>query len=127
MVAIQFQLSCSGYGGLRRKNILKRRLIMKRLTALVAAGIIAFSAAQAQAVDPDKPLKLPGTVTIVAFDQLEATALALHPGSSLLDTDLDEAYGKYVYQVELEDADGIEWEVELDALTGHVLKNHQDT
>ncbi|MFL1505367.1 PepSY domain-containing protein [Pseudomonas sp. O64] len=100
---------------------------MKRLTALVAAGIIAFSAAQAQAVDPDKPLKLPGTVTIVAFDQLEATALALHPGSSLLDTDLDEAYGKYVYQVELEDADGIEWEVELDALTGHVLKNHQDT
>ncbi|MFL1557677.1 MULTISPECIES: PepSY domain-containing protein [unclassified Pseudomonas] len=100
---------------------------MKRLTALVAAGIIAFSAAQAQAVDPDKPLKLPGTVTIVAFDQLEATALALHPGSSLLDTDLDEAYGKCVYQVELEDADGIEWEVELDALTGHVLKNHQDT
>ena len=127
MVAIQFQLSCSGYGGLRRKNILKRRLIMKRLTALVAAGIIAFAAAQAQAVDPDKPLKLPGTVTIVAFDQLEATALALHPGSSLVDTDLDEAYGKYVYQVELEDADGIEWDVDLDALTGHVLKNHQDT
>jgi uncharacterized membrane protein YkoI len=100
---------------------------MKRLTALFAAGIIAAMTAQAQAVDPDKPLKLPGTVTIVAFDQLEATALALHPGSTLLDTDLDEAYGKYLYQVELEDADGIEWEVELDALSGHVLKNHQDT
>ncbi|NVZ72325.1 PepSY domain-containing protein [Pseudomonas costantinii] len=100
---------------------------MKRLTALVAAGIIASTAAQARAVDPDKPLKLPGTVTIVAFEQLEATALALHPGSTLLDTDLDEAYGKYLYQVELEDADGIEWEVELDALSGRVLKNHQDT
>jgi uncharacterized membrane protein YkoI len=100
---------------------------MKRLTALFAAGIIAAMTAQAQAVDPDKPLKLPGTVTIVAFDQLEATALALHPGATLLDTDLDEAYGKYLYQVELEDADGIEWEVELDALSGHVLKNHQDT
>ncbi|NVZ22344.1 PepSY domain-containing protein [Pseudomonas costantinii] len=100
---------------------------MKRLTALVAAGIIASTAAQARAVDPDKPLKIPGTVTIVAFEQLEATALALHPGSTLLDTDLDEAYGKYLYQVELEDADGIEWEVELDALTGRVLKNHQDT
>ncbi|SEE43532.1 Peptidase propeptide and YPEB domain-containing protein [Pseudomonas costantinii] len=127
MVAIQFQLSCDAYRGLRRKNILKRRFTMKRLTALVAAGIIASTAAQARAVDPDKPLKIPGTVTIVAFEQLEATALALHPGSTLLDTDLDEAYGKYLYQVELEDADGIEWEVELDALTGRVLKNHQDT
>jgi uncharacterized membrane protein YkoI len=127
MVAIQFQLSCSGYGGRRRKNILKRRLIMKRLTALVTASIMASLAPQAWAVDPDKPLKLPGTVTIVAFDQLEATALALHPGSTLLDTDLDEEYGKYLYQVELEDANGIEWEVELDALTGQVLKNHQET
>lgn len=100
---------------------------MKRLTALVAAGILTFTALQARAVDPDKPLKLPGTVTIVAFDQLEAAALALHPGSTLLDTDLDEEYGKYLYQVELEDANGVEWEVELDALTGHVLKNHQET
>ncbi|WP_339436203.1 MULTISPECIES: PepSY domain-containing protein [unclassified Pseudomonas] len=100
---------------------------MMRLTVLVAAGIIAFTAIQAQAVDPDKPLKVPATVTIIAFDQLEATALALHPGSTLLDTDLDEEYGKYLYQVELEDTDGIEWEVELDALTGQVLKNHQET
>ncbi|AZF04724.1 PepSY domain-containing protein [Pseudomonas sp. R5-89-07] len=100
---------------------------MKCLTALVAAGIIASSATQAWAMDPDKPLKLPGTVTILAFDQLEATALALHPGSTLLGTDLDEEYGKYIYQVELEDAHGLEWDVELDALTGHVLKNHQDT
>jgi len=100
---------------------------MKRLTMLVAAGFIASLAAQAQAVDPDKSLCGPGTVTIVAFDELDATALALHPGSTLLDTDLDEVYGKYLYEVELEDVDGIEWEVELDALTGHVLKNHQDT
>ena len=100
---------------------------MKRLTAMVAAAIIACSANQAAAVDPGKPLNVPATVTIVAFDQLEAAALALHPGSTLLDTDLDEAYGKYVYEVELEDANGIEWDVELDALTGRVLKNHQDT
>ncbi|AUZ45769.1 PepSY domain-containing protein [Pseudomonas orientalis] len=100
---------------------------MKRLTALVAAGIIASSVMPAWAMDPDKPLKLPGTVTIVAFDQLEAAALALHPGSTLLGTDLDEEYGKYIYQVELEDAHGLEWDIELDALTGHVLKNHQDT
>ena len=100
---------------------------MTRLTALVAAAIIASSATEAVAVDPDKSLKVPATVTIVAFDQLEAVALALHPGATLLDTDLDDAYGKYVYEVELEDANGIEWNVELDALSGQVLKNHQDT
>lgn len=100
---------------------------MKRLTALATAGIIAFTALQAQAVDPDKALKLPATVTIVDFDQMQATALALHPGATLLDTDLDEEYGKYVYQVELEDANGVEWEVDLDAVTGQVLKNHQET
>ncbi|MCK6189292.1 MULTISPECIES: PepSY domain-containing protein [unclassified Pseudomonas] len=100
---------------------------MKRLTALVAAAIIAFTATQAGAVDPDKPRVVPATVTIVAFDELEATALALHPGSTLLDTDLDEDYGKYVYEVEVRDNNGIEWDVELDALTGQVLKNHQDT
>lgn len=100
---------------------------MKRLTALAAAVIIAITASRAGAVDPDKPLTVPATVTIVAFDQLDATALALHPGSTLLDTDLDEAYGKFVYEVELKDADGIEWDIELDALTGQVLKNHQDT
>ncbi|MGY2374040.1 PepSY domain-containing protein [Pseudomonas sp. SDO524_S393] len=100
---------------------------MKRLTALVTAAIMAFTASPAMAMDPDKPLDAPATVTIVAFDQLEATALALHPGSTLLDTDLDEAYGKYVYEVELEDTNGIEWDVELDALTGQVLKNHQES
>lgn len=100
---------------------------MKRLTALAAAVIIAITASRAGAVDPDKSLTVPATVTIVAFDQLDATALALHPGSTLLDTDLDEAYGRYVYEVELKDADGIEWDIELDALTGQVLKNHQDT
>ncbi|MFC6339951.1 peptidase [Pseudomonas sp. CCM 7891] len=102
---------------------------MKFLTALAAASIIASAAglAQARDVGPDEALKLPGAVTIVAFDQLEATALALHPGSMLQETDLDEEYGRYLYQVELRDANGVEWDVELDVLTGQVLKNHQDT
>ena len=100
---------------------------MKRLTALVATVMIGVTTTQVAAVDPDKPLTVPATVTIVAFDQLEATALALHPGSTLLDTDLDEDYGKYVYEVEVRDSNGIEWDIELDALSGQVLKNHQDT
>ncbi|MCF5725211.1 PepSY domain-containing protein [Pseudomonas syringae] len=100
---------------------------MKHFTGGAPPLLSVFGVTQAGALPPGKPVTGPATVTIVAFDQLEAAALALHPGSTLLDTDLDEAYGKYVYEVELEDAHGIEWDVELDALTGRVLKNHQDT
>nr|BFE95544.1 hypothetical protein GCM10020185_60800 [Pseudomonas brassicacearum subsp. brassicacearum] len=45
----------------------------------------------------------------------------------MTDTELDEEYGKYIYQVDLRDTKGIEWDLELDATNGKVLKNHQDT
>ncbi|MBU2014530.1 MAG: PepSY domain-containing protein, partial [Gammaproteobacteria bacterium] len=35
-------------------------------------------------------------------------------------------YGRYVYQLELRDDKGVQWDVELDAKTGEVLKDHQD-
>jgi len=43
------------------------------------------------------------------------------------ETELEEEYGKYIYQVELRDPQGIHWDVELDAVSGQVLKDHQDS
>ncbi|KAA0945570.1 MULTISPECIES: PepSY domain-containing protein [unclassified Pseudomonas] len=102
---------------------------MKKLTALVATSIIALTASLAQARDlgPDEALKLRDAGTIVSFEKLNATALAKHPGATVTETELEEEYGKYLYQVELRDAQGIEWDLELDAVTGVVLKDHQDT
>lgn len=129
MVAIQFQLSWIQYGEPRRQNILKRRLTMKTLTALIASSIIALTAGVAQARDlgPDEALKLRDAGTIVSFEKLNAIALAKHPGATVHETELEEEYGKYLYQVELRDAQGVEWDLELDAVTGAVLKDHQDT
>ena len=42
------------------------------------------------------------------------------------ETELEEEYGRYVYQLELRDDKGVQWDVELDAKTGEVLKDHQD-
>jgi uncharacterized membrane protein YkoI len=39
---------------------------------------------------------------------------------------LEEEYGKYVYQVDLRDPQGIDWDVEVDATNGNILKDHQD-
>jgi uncharacterized membrane protein YkoI len=102
---------------------------MQTLTALAIASIIGMTASLAQARDlgPDEALRLRDAGTIVSFEKLNATALTKHPGSAITQTELEEEYGKYVYQVELRDPQGIEWDLELDAVSGQVLKDHQDT
>jgi len=101
---------------------------MNKLIALFAATALAAGAGMAQAKDlgPDEALKLLNAGTIQSFEKLNETALALHPGAQIDETELEEEYGRYVYQVEIRAADGVEWDVELDATNGAVLKNHQD-
>lgn len=102
---------------------------MTTLTALFAASIIGMTASIAHARDlgPDEALRLRDAGTIVSFEKLNATALAKHPGARITETELEEEYGKYIYQVELRDPQGIEWDLELDAVSGQILKDHQDT
>ena len=101
---------------------------MKTLT-IITASIIALTSGLAQARDlgPDEALKLRDAGTIQSFEKLNAAALAKHPGGTVHETELEQEYGKYIYQVDLRDAQGVEWDVELDAVTVQVLKDHQDT
>ena len=102
---------------------------MKALTALFTASIVTLTASLAHARDlgPDEALRLRDAGTIVSFEKLNAIALGKHPGSTVTETELEEEYGKYIYQVELRDPQGVEWDLELDAVSGQVLKDHQDT
>ncbi|KJZ33096.1 PepSY domain-containing protein [Pseudomonas fluorescens] len=102
---------------------------MKTFTALFTATIIGMTSSIAHARDlgPDEALRLRDAGTIVSFEKLNATALAKHPGAKITETELEEEYGKYIYQVELRDPQGIEWDLELDAVSGQILKDHQDT
>jgi uncharacterized membrane protein YkoI len=102
---------------------------MKSLTALSIASLIGLTASLAQARDlgPDEALRLRDAGTIVSFERLNASALAKHPGSTVTETELEEEYGKYIYQIELRDPQGLEWDLELDAVSGQILKDHQDT
>ncbi|WP_202982907.1 PepSY domain-containing protein, partial [Streptococcus mutans] len=84
------------------------------------------SIAQARDLGPDEALRLRDAGTIVSFEKLNATAIAKHPGSTITETELEEEYGKYIYQVELRDPQGLNWDLELDAVSGTVLKDHQD-
>lgn len=102
---------------------------MKAITALFAAAALTLTAGLAQARDlgPDEALKLRDAGTIQSFEKLNAAALAQHLGGKIEETELEEEYGRYIYQVEVRDAQGVQWDIELDASNGQVLKNQQDS
>ena len=101
---------------------------MKTFTTLMTATALVFGANLAMARDlgPDEALKLRDAGTIQSFEKLNEVALAKHPGAKVEETELEEEYGRYIYQVELRDDKGVQWDLELDAKTGEVLKDHQD-
>lgn len=102
---------------------------MKVFTALFTAAALTLTAGLALARDlgPDEALKLRDAGTIQSFEKLNAAALAQHAGGKIEETELEEEYGRYVYQVEVRDAQGVQWDIELDASNGQVLKNQQDS
>lgn len=104
---------------------------MQKLTALFTAGALILSTGLAQAdVRPDQIPGLLKAGTIMDLQTLNQRALAQHPGTTaadITDTELEHtAAGGYVYQVELRDTKGVEWDLALDARTGQVLSNKQD-
>ncbi|MBF6030139.1 PepSY domain-containing protein [Pseudomonas sp. P115] len=101
---------------------------MKALTALFAATALTLTAGLAQAdVRPDHIDGLLKSGAVMPFDKLNAAALAKHVGASITDTELDHKNGVLVYEVDLTDTTGKKFEVKLDAKTGAVLEDKQDT
>ena len=102
---------------------------MKSLTAFIACASLTAVTAFGHADDdigPDKAVELLNAGTIKPFEQLNAAALAAHPGGMIGDTELEQEYGKYVYKVELRDSEQREWDIDIDATTGAVLSDRQD-
>jgi len=53
--------------------------------------------------------------------------VAKHPGATVTDSELEDEYGRYIYKVELRDTQNVEWDVDMDAKTGEVLKDERDS
>ena len=101
---------------------------MKTLTSLCVSATLLMGAgiAQAKDVSPAQIVELSTSGAIMSFDKLNQAALAEHPNASILDTDLEENYGRFIYQVDLRDEKNQKWEIEMDAKTAEILKNQQD-
>ncbi|CAI8878471.1 Peptidase YpeB-like protein [Pseudomonas sp. IT-196MI5] len=101
---------------------------MKTLTALLTAATLTFAAGLAQAdVRVDEIPQLVKDGKIKSLEDLNRIALDLHPGATITKTELDNYFNGYEYEVELRDAKNVEWDVDIDASNGKVLKNKQDT
>ncbi|UVJ45802.1 PepSY domain-containing protein [Pseudomonas sp. LS1212] len=93
----------------------------------VIVGLLAFcSLAMARDLDQDEALRLRQQGVILPLEQLLHHALDRYPGAKLLEAELEEEDGTYVYEVELLTVDGTVREIELNAATGQVLKDKED-
>lgn len=98
------------------------------LTPLLAAALltgVAF-ALPAAADDDDAEMRaMSSAAGLISPEQAIEKAVAAKPGTAI-DTDLDRKLGKYYYEVEVIDGQGVKWEVHLDAATGEVKRVERD-
>lgn len=102
---------------------------MKKLTQVIGVAAIALSVsglAQARDIGPDEVLRLRDANTIKSLEELNKAAVAKHAGAIIEESELEHEYGRYIYQLELRDPQGVKWDLEFDAATGEMLRNQQD-
>ena len=97
-------------------------------TPLIAAllGVAAAGTVHADDVPHQQVPQLVKDGTIQSLETLDKVAMDTHPDAQITDTDLENEYGRYIYQVELRDGQGQDWDVDIDASTGDVLKDERD-
>lgn len=82
--------------------------------------------AHARDLDQDEALRLRQEGVILPLEQLMQTALGRYPGATLLEAELEEEDGLFIYEVELLTGGGVVRELELDARDGRILKDEVD-
>jgi uncharacterized membrane protein YkoI len=79
---------------------------------LTMAALAAVSAAEPAAKEMQSPQGI--------IEKLEKE------GGRVTDFELDRDFGRDIYEIELVDKDGREWDIEVDAHTGEVLNRRED-
>lgn len=89
--------------------------------------LLAFcSLAVGRDLGQDEALRLRQQGVILSLEQLVPKALGLHAGSKLLEVELEEDDGLFIYEIELLTIEGIVREVKINAANGDVLEDKVD-
>jgi uncharacterized membrane protein YkoI len=90
------------------------------LLALFCSGL------RARDLDQDEALTLRLQGVIQPLEQLIEQALGRYPGSKLLEAQLEEKHGGYLYDIELLTVEGVVRELRFDARDSRLLKDEED-
>lgn len=69
--------------------------------------------------------RLVETGSILPLEQVLKSVRGEWPGR-ILEVELERQRGGYIYEIEMLDAQGAVWELEVDAVTGRLLKTEQE-
>ncbi|MEJ6655764.1 MAG: PepSY domain-containing protein [Pseudomonas sp.] len=101
---------------------------MKKLIALSCAAFLGLGSAAVFADDDITTAEAANLVKegkIQTLESLEEKALSVKAGQ-ITDRDLEHEYGRYIYKLDVRADDGTDWDIDIDASTGDVLKTEQD-
>ena len=100
---------------------------LHRRAGILALVLLAFcSVVMARDLDQDEALRLRQRGVIMPLEQLLKQAMDRYPGSKLLEAELEEKHDVYIYEVELLTTEGVVRELDVDAITGQLLKDKED-
>ena len=63
--------------------------------------------------------------SILPFETILRQVLA-ERGGRVLEVGLEQTSGGYIYEIEILDHSGVVWEIEVDAVTGHKMKEQRE-
>ncbi|MGK9065724.1 PepSY domain-containing protein [Stutzerimonas chloritidismutans] len=101
---------------------MRRAILLTFPLALLLAAMPVAS----RDLDQDEALRLRRDGQIMPLETLLQQAMSRYPGARLLEAELEEEDGLYVYEIELLTADGVAREIEIDAGDGRLLKDEED-
>ncbi len=96
------------------------------ITVLVLAVLLLSAQTQARDLDHDEALRLRQSGVIVGLEQVLQVALGRYPGAQLLEAELEEEHGQYIYDIELLTAAGVARELDVDARDARILRDEED-
>lgn len=109
------------------KQFLASIFAVNGLIAICAVVMLAlFSPIFSMAdIDQNTVRKLRSSGQILSLETIHTKARSIKPGK-ILETELEQKKGRYIYEVELLDEAGTVWEIKLDAATNTLIEIEQD-
>lgn len=96
------------------------------LSMLPLAILLAATPAASRDLNQDEALQLRREGLILPLESILQRVSEFHPGARLLEAELEEDDGVYIYEIELLTVDGVARELEINAQDGRVLQDEED-